>query len=107
MSAVTKLNDRTYRWGPLVGAVTGETLRLSGRNHLTISIHGTFGANVRVEGSYDGTNWLILRDMGSHTAINPSTASSFEAVTAYPFIRPVSGTGVTSVTVAIVVAPAR
>jgi hypothetical protein len=65
-----------------------------------VQFSGTFGGTIVLQGSNDNTNWVTLTDQ-SGVAISTSAAAAFEFSCSMAYIRPLPGSGVSDVDVAM------
>lgn len=96
---------KVISWANLLNGNSGEAVGFSSHPDKTVHVAGTFstGGSVNLEGSNDGTNWVILTDSAG-TAIT-LTAAGLVTVTQNPlFIRPnvTAGDGSTAIDVILV-----
>ena len=106
VGVVTTINDyensaNLITWSGLLFSSldTGDPYEVPGFSDRTVQFSGTFGVSgaVQIEGSNDGTNYIILTDPQGNNITK--TAASIEAVTELPrFIRPrvTAGDGTTN-----------
>ena len=97
---------RIYSATPLTNAGSDVTATI-GPDHLnyrdrSVHVFGTFGAagNLRIEGSYDGTNYAALADAQGNV-LDITTAKIEEITVPTPYLRArvTAGDGTTSLTV--------
>lgn len=98
------INDKlqTVTWEALGDNETGATLRVNpaGLALSTVTMTGTFGGTVYLEGSNDGTNFYSLRDVRGNL-IELTAAGLVELSTGARYIRARSGAGVSDVDVKV------
>lgn len=95
---------KVITWTPLANGDSGQPLESARFADRSVQVTGTFGAsgNLRLEGSNDGTNYVVLTDPQGN-ALN-LTAAGIEAVMeVVRYIRPrvTNGDGTTSLTVTL------
>ena len=88
-------------WENLANGDSGETVEMPGSADRSIQFTGTFGTggSIRIEGSNDGTNFVVLTDPQGNDIIK--TAAGLEAITEITrYIRPrvTAGDGTTNLT---------
>jgi hypothetical protein len=98
----TRPNCAFAVWANLVASESGLPVEIPEYNDKTVSITGTFGGAVTIEGSNDGTNYVGLKDAITGTAISATSNGIFVIKENARFIRPVAAVGVTGVAVSIV-----
>lgn len=100
--ARTKNSKGVHSWAAVGGNDTGAPLEIANKGGAigTVQMTGTFGANVTLQGSLDGTNWFQMSDTGG-APLALSAAALREFSTAVRYIRPSAASGVTSVTVLV------
>lgn len=105
--AVTSLNQRANagQWTGLLNGDDGAPVDLNDYTDRSVQVQGTIGVggNCRIEGSNDGTNYVVLTDPQG-TALNITAAGVIEQVLEVTrYIRPriTAGDGTTSLTVTI------
>jgi hypothetical protein len=98
-------NARFVSWTPLANGDSGSPYAMPGYADRSVQIQGTFGAGgtVIIEGTIDGTNYIVLTDPQGN-AIS-KTAAAIETISEIVrFIRPrvSAGDGTTSITVSLI-----
>lgn len=91
-------------WTPLLNGDVGDQAEFPGASFRTAQITGTFGTGgtIQIQGSNDGTNWVVLTDpQGNAITKTAAGIEIVEEVTRY--IRPAvtAGDGTTSLTVTL------
>lgn len=66
-----------------------------------VQFSGTFGGTVTLQKSNDGVTWYTMKDLDSND-LAVTAAGLYEFSTAALYIRPIAGTGVSAVTVKLV-----
>lgn len=99
-------NTHVLSWTPLANGDSGTPYGQAGFADRSIQVSGTFGVGgtVIIEGSNDGTNYIVLTDPQGN-AIS-KTAAAIESVSEITkFIRPrvSAGDGTTAITVSMLV----
>jgi hypothetical protein len=94
--------SRGGSWSGLLNGDDGGALSLPNFTDRTVQIFGTFGTGgtISIQGSLDGTNWVILTDPQGNAITK--TAAAIESISeATPYIRPIvtAGDGTTSLSV--------
>lgn len=94
-------DSSTFTWGPLANGDDGAAVQYGAFTDRSVQFRGTFGTGgtVALEGSNDGTNWVVLTDPQGNTI--SKTAASIEAITeATRYVRPrvTAGDGTTAIT---------
>jgi len=110
IDAVKTFGDRAHvvTWTPLTfsGLDAGSPIEMPGSADRSVQISGTFGAggSISLEGSNDGTNYVVLTDPQGNALTK--TAEAIEAISELTrFVRPrvTAGDGTTSLTVSLLV----
>lgn len=76
-------------WASIPNGDTGEPIEMPGSNDRSIQFSGTFGVggSINLEGSNDGTNWVVLTDPQGNAITK--TAAAIEMVTELTrYVRP-------------------
>ena len=93
-------NGRNYFTlnAPLAATDVTEGLEIGGSAGLAgaLTLSGTFGGSVAIEGSNDDTTWATLKDSQGYN-LTTTAATGFEFSTAFKKIRLNAGAGVTAV----------
>lgn len=88
-------------WTGLLNGDTGESKSMPGSSDRSIQFSGTFGAGgtIEVQGSNDGTNWIVLTDLQGN-AITKTVASieMITEVTRHIRVEVTAGDGTTDLT---------
>lgn len=98
-------NQSSYiTWSGLLNGDDGDAIEIAGAPDKTVTITGTFGVGgtCSIQGSNNGTTWLVLTDPQGNAITK--TADSIEVILESPrFIRPIvtAGDGTTNLTVII------
>ncbi len=99
VSKVNGTGDSVIMTWVLTSGDTGEPVKMSDYSDRTVTMTGTFGAAVTLDGSNDGVTWMTQSNIAD-TDIS-KTANGIEVIGTNPvFTRPAAG-AVTSVTVII------
>jgi hypothetical protein len=98
-------NARIVSWTPLANGDSGLPFAMPGFADRSVQVGGTFGAGgtVIIEGSIDGSNYIVLTDPQGN-AIS-KTAAAIEAISEIvKLIRPrvTAGDGTTAITVTLI-----
>ena len=87
-------------WAAVTGSDVGEAREYAKFNDKTVQVFGTFGDDLTIQGSNDGTNWATLSDSSGLPLV--FTAAGIKLIAENPrYIRPSAGASITSVTVVI------
>lgn len=97
-----RANVALAEWANLVANETGDAIEIPEYNDKTVTITGTFGGAVTIEGSNDGTTYIAAKDALSGSNISATANGAFVIKENYKFIRPVAAAGVTGVKIVIV-----
>lgn len=86
-------------WSGLLNSDTGDPYEIPSASDRSIQFQGTFGTGgtIQIEGSNDGTNYIVLTDPQGNAITK--TAAAIEAITELPrYIRPrvTAGDGTTN-----------
>lgn len=94
------VGTQTATWAALGASTNGDPYEYGKFADKTVQMTGTFGGTVTLKGSNDNSNWFTLTDAdGIAIAL---TAAGGKLIRENPrYIRPESGSGVTSVVVTI------
>ena len=87
-------------WEQMAGGDTGEPLKLNRFAGAVSAVQaiGTFGGTLTMQGSIDGTNWVDLTTTAGDAA-SLTAAGGIELGTAFLYIRPSAGAGISDVDV--------
>ena len=100
IGADNQAHSSLIKWETLTATDVGEARVNTYYNDRTVSVTGTFGGTVSIQGSNDGTNWFTLTD-NSGLALE-FTAAGMKLIAEAPlYIRPSAGSGVSDVDVII------
>lgn len=93
-------DTRLVTWASLGASATGAAYKTGTYNDKTVTIAGTFGGTVTIQGSNNGLTWFTLTDAdGVALAV---TANTIALIRQHPaWIRCISGAGVSAVIVSI------
>lgn len=100
------LDQLVVTWAAMTnsGSDVGAPVELARFSDRSVQVTGTWGAggNVRIEGSNDGTNYVVLTDPQGN-ALNLSSAGIEQIMEITRYIRPqiTGGDGTTSITVSM------
>jgi hypothetical protein len=107
--AVGLTANLTYRpniveivWANLTASENGDAAEYPEHGDKTVSITGTFGGAITIEGSNDGTTWVGLKDAQSGSAISATSNGIFVIKENTKFIRPVAAAGVAGVKIVVI-----
>jgi len=93
-------------WASMANGDSGQPLEMPGSADRTIQVNGTFGTggNLRLEGSNDGVNYVVLTDpQGNALDITIAKIETITEITRYMRPRVTAGNGSTSLTVTMLV----
>lgn len=93
-------------WTGLLNGDNGSPLEMPGSADRSVQVSGTFGSggNLRIEGSNDGSNFVVLSDpQGNALDITSASIKMVMEVTRYIRPRVTSGNGSTDLTVTMIV----
>lgn len=94
------------QWSGLLNGDSGDPYTIPGYSDRSIQVQGTFGTggSISLEGSNDGTNYIVLTDPQGNAITK--TSAAIEAVTELPrYIRPrvTAGDGTTNLVASLFV----
>ena len=106
VTKVTSWNSQIlpyHTWSTLGANTSGDPITIHNTAGAvgSVQMSGTFGGSMTMQMSNDGVNWHTMLDLSGYELVM-AAAGMKDFSTAAKFIRPTAGTGVTSVTVSIV-----
>ena len=92
--------DRVHTWS-LTSGQTGDAIKINNAGGLiTMQVTAISGATVTLEGSLDGTTFIALNDIQG-SAISFAAVGYAELSTAMRWVRPVSASGTSTISLAV------